>query len=291
MPHLPIPAYDLGRSDHGQHMSDALIQFAHLMERDDEQIDLAEAALLIARTEYSGLESSAQLRRLDEMAGKFTVAPELSSVAHVQSLNEFLFEQEGFAGNEEEYDDPRNSFLNDVLDRKKGIPITLSLVYMELAKRHGLPVVGVSFPGHFLVKYLTGPGEIIIDPYNKGAVLSRQACEERLKSHFGETAELQPEFLAAASTKQILSRMLNNLKGSYFRRRNYTKVLTMVEMGMAIDPASRQELRDRGMVYLLMGRHQEARADLNAYLALSPPDDPALKDVKAALTRLRAMMN
>jgi len=272
-------------------MSDALIQFAHLMERDDEQIDLAEAALLIARTEYSGLESSAQLRRLDEMAGKFTVAPELSSVAHVQSLNEFLFEQEGFAGNEEEYDDPRNSFLNDVLDRKKGIPITLSLVYMELAKRHGLPVVGVSFPGHFLVKYLTGPGEIIIDPYNKGAVLSRQACEERLKSHFGETAELQPEFLAAASTKQILSRMLNNLKGSYFRRRNYTKVLTMVEMGMAIDPASRQELRDRGMVYLLMGRHQEARADLNAYLALSPPDDPALKDVKAALTRLRAMMN
>ncbi|MBI4164671.1 MAG: transglutaminase family protein [Acidobacteria bacterium] len=265
--------------------------FAKLMESDDEEINLAEAALLIARTEYPELDLSLQLSRLDRMAREVPTDPEGSGLGNVVSLNEYLFEREKFAGNEDEYDDPRNSFLNDVLDRKKGIPITLSLIYMELARRRGLPVSGVGFPGHFLVKYATGSGEIIIDPYNKGAVLTRKDCEERLKKNFGEDAEFRPEFLAAATTKQILSRMLNNLKGSYFRRRNFLRVLRMIEMGQAIDPGSREGLRDRGMVYLLMGRYAEARADLMACAALSPPDDPNLKEIKSALARLRAMMN
>ncbi len=266
-------------------------QFARMMQREDDEIDLAEAALLIARTEYPELDLPPQLQRLDQMAAQIPADRERSCLGNVVALNEYLFEREKFTGNEDDYDDPRNSFLNDVLDRKKGIPITLSLVYIELARRHGLPVSGVSFPGHFLVKYATGSGEIIIDPFNKGALLSRQDCEERLKTNFGEEAEFRPEFLAAASNKQILSRMLNNLKGSYFRRRNFPRVLAMIEMGQAIDPGSKEELRDRGMVNLLMGRYPEARADLTACAALSPPDDPSLKEINAALARLRAMMN
>ncbi len=265
--------------------------FARMMERGDEEIDLADAALLIARLEYPNLDAKAQLHRLDHMAKQVALAPDNASLEHVQSLNEFLFHREGFSGNQEEYDDPRNSYLNDVLDRKKGIPITLSLVYLEVAKRHALPIVGVSFPGHFLVKYLTGSGEIIIDPYNQGAVLTLKDCEQRLKEHFGEEAELQPDFLSAATNKQILARMLNNLKGSYFRRQNYPRVLRLVEMALSIDPGSRQELRDRGMVYLLMGRYHQALSDFHTFIALSPPDDPALKEINVALTRLRAMMN
>ncbi len=265
--------------------------FAKLMERDDEEINLAEAALLIARTEYPDLDLPEQLARLDRMAQGIAADPARSGLGNVLALNEFLFEREKFIGNQEEYDDPRNSFLNDVLDRKKGIPITLSLVYMELARRHGLPVEGVSFPGHFLVKYAADSGEIIVDPFNKGAVMTLKDCEERLRANFGEDAEFRPEFLEAASNKQILSRMLNNLKGSYFRRRDYQRVLRMIEMGQAIDPGSRQELRDRGMVYMLMGRYTEARADLTTCAELAPPDDPGLKEISTALARLRALMN
>lgn len=261
------------------------------MERDEEEIRLAEAALLIARTEYPKLDTSMHLACLDRMAEQIPADPGGSGLGNVVAINEYLFDREKFAGNVDEYDDPRNSFLNDVLDRKKGIPITLSLVYMELARRHGLPVSGVSFPGHFLVKYATPPGEIIIDPFNKGAVLTQHDCGEILKKNFGDDSEFRPEYLATATNKQILARMLNNLKGSYFRRRNYPRVLRMIEMAQAIDPGSREELRDRGMVYLLMGQYVEARADLLACASLSPPDDPGLKDIHTALARLRAMMN
>jgi len=274
-------------------MSDqeAIQQFAKMMQREDEEINLAEAALLIARTEYPELDLPKHLARLESMAGQITTDPGRSDIGNILALNEFLFEREKFSGNEDEYDDPRNSFLNDVLDRKKGIPITLSLVYMELARRNGLPVWGVSFPGHFLVKYAADSGEIIIDPFNQGAVMTRQDCDERLKSNFGEDAEFRSEFLDAATNKQILSRMINNLKGTYFRRRNYPRVLRMIEMGQAIDPGSREELRDRGMVHLLMGHYAEARADLTTCAALSPPDDPGLKEITIALARLRALVN
>ena len=265
--------------------------FAKMMERDEEEVPLAMAALLIARTEYPDLEASPHLASLDRMAKQVSIDPGGSGLGNVVAINEYLFEQEKFAGNVDEYDDPRNSFLNDVLARKTGIPITLSLVYMEIAQRNGLPVVGVSFPGHFLVKYAAPSGEIIIDPYNKGAVLTRKDCEDRLKQNFGDEAQFRPEYLATATHKQILSRMINNLKGSYFRRRNYSRVLRMIEMAQAIDPGSREELRDRGMVCLLMGSYVEARADLLACASLSPPDDPALKDIRVALARLRAMMN
>lgn len=270
---------------------DPVRRFARLMEREDEMIDLAEAALLIARTEYPQLDAAAQLEHLNRLAAQVRVDPAYSASSNIQALNHLLFERENFSGNEEEYDDPRNSYLNDVLERKKGIPITLSLVYVEVARRRGLPVVGVGFPGHFLVKYLTESGDIFIDPYNRGTILSRQHCVERLRTYFGQGAELKPEYLAASTHKQILARMLNNLKGLYSRRQNFLKVLTMIELALSIDPASPQDIRDRGMVYFVMKRYREAMADFKTYLSLSPGDDPQIHEVLKVLHRIRALMN
>jgi regulator of sirC expression with transglutaminase-like and TPR domain len=269
---------------------DAVREFARYVARPAEEIRLDEAALLLARTEYPALDLSAQLARLDALAARAECDPGQSPQANIASLNRLLFEEEKFAGNEE-YDDPRNSYLNDVLDRKMGIPITLTLVYQEVARRCGLPVVGVGFPGHFLAKYLAAAGEILLDPYHRGAILSLQDCEEKLKAQFGGEAEFRPSFLVVSSTKQTLTRMLNNLKGSFFRRKDFAKVLMMIEMALAIDPTSRQEIHDRGMTYFLLRRYGQAMADLQAYLNLSPSDDPQVPDVRTMMHRIRAMHN
>jgi len=270
---------------------DAIKEFVRYVGRPADQIRLDVAALLLARTEYPALDLPAQLARLDALAARAGRDPQRSAPDNIACLNRLLFEEEHFAGNEEEYDDPRNSYLNDVLDRRMGIPITLSLVYQEVARRCGLPVMGVGFPGHFLAKYHAASGDILLDPYHRGAILSLQDCEKKLKSQFGEQAELQPSYLTVASSKQTLTRMLSNLKGSFFRRKDFAKVLMMIEMALAVDPASRQEIRDRGMIYFLLRRYGEAMADLRAYLSNSPPNDPQIKEVQTIMHRIRAMHN
>lgn len=270
---------------------DPVREFARYMAQPAEQIHLDAAALMLARTEYPALDVSLQLQRLDELAARAQCTPERSPHANIARLNRLLFDEEGFAGNEAKYDDPRNSYLNDVLDRKLGIPISLALVYQEVARRCGLPVVGVGFPGHFLAKYVTDSGEILVDPYHRGAILSLKDCEEKLKSQFGEGAELQPSYLLTSSTRQILARMLNNLKGSYFRRKDFGRVLMMIEMALAVDPSSRQEIHDRAMIYFVQKRYAEAIADLRSYIRLSPPDDPQLQNVRTVMHRIRALHN
>jgi regulator of sirC expression with transglutaminase-like and TPR domain len=270
---------------------DAVSEFARYLARPAEEIRLDEAALLLARTEYPALDLPAQMARLDALAARAECDPGQSPQANIASLNRLLFEVENFSGNEEEYDDPRNSYLNDVLDRKTGIPITLSLVYQEVARRCGLPVVGVGFPGHFLAKYLTPSGEILLDPYHRGAIVSLQECEEKLKTQFGEEAEFRPSYREASSTRQTLTRMLNNLKGSFFRRRDFAKVLTLIAMALAVDPASRQEIHDRAMIYFLLRRYANAMVDLRAFLSISPADDPQIRDARTMMHRIRAMHN
>jgi regulator of sirC expression with transglutaminase-like and TPR domain len=270
---------------------DPIREFTSYVARPPEQIRLDEAALLLARTEYPSLDLSGQLARLDALAERAECGPGLEPQENIANLNRLLFDEESFAGNEEEYDDPRNSYLNDVLDRKLGIPITLSLVYQEVARRRGLPIVGVGFPGHFLSKYLTSAGEILLDPYHHGAIVSLQDCEEKLKSQFGDEAEFSPSYLEATSTKQILGRMLNNLKGSYFRRKDFARVLRMIEMAVAVDPSSRQEVHDRAMIYFILRRYALAMTDLRTYISISPPDDPQIRDVKTMMHRIQAMHN
>jgi len=270
---------------------DPIRQFNDLMECEDEQINLAEAALTIAATEYAGLDPAPSIESLDRLAARVEAGPELSALANIAAINKVLFEEENFTGSNEEYDDPRNSYLNDVIERKKGIPITLSVVYTEVARRRGLPLVGVGFPGHFLVKHPGPPADIVIDPYHQGAVLAPADCAALLQAHFGPEADLKPEYLAAVTKKQILSRMLNNLKGSYFRRTNYPKVLTMIELALAAGEDVLSNLRDRGMVYFAMRRYTDAAKELNTYLTLAGRDDREVQEVLQVLGRIKGMMN
>ncbi|MDE3178218.1 MAG: transglutaminase family protein [Acidobacteriota bacterium] len=270
---------------------DAVREFASFVGRQRDRIPLLEAALMIARTEYPRLDLPAQLRRFEDLARRLDANPGYSPHANILALNRLLFEEEALTGNEQDYDNPQNSFLNDVLDRRKGIPITLSLIYVETGRRRGLPLEGVSFPGHFLAKYCAEDSEIYLDPFHRGEVLTLEDCEQLLRKHFGPDAAIQPEFLAACSAQQLLERMLNNLKGTYFRRNNYQRLLTIAEMSLALDPASTQSLLDRGMALFLLRRYREASADLRAYVALAPAGDPNMKSARAMLHRIRSLLN
>ncbi|HTV55518.1 MAG TPA: transglutaminase-like domain-containing protein [Terriglobia bacterium] len=270
--------------------SDIIRKFAGLVARDEEEVSLIDAALLIAQTEYPNLDVNTQLERVKSLAQQLRVDPGYSALTNIEAMNDLLFTREGFSGNDQDYDDPRNSFLNDVLDRRIGIPITLSVIYMELGRRHQLPIQGVGLPGHFIVKY-SGPEEdILIDPYHQGAILNRGDCAKLLKAHFDD-AELLPEYLDSSTKKQILTRMLNNLKGSFFRRKHYERVLTMIEMAMAVDPASRHHIHDRGVIYFLLRQYARAAADLNAYLTYAAPDDPGIQSARSVLHHIRSLMN
>jgi regulator of sirC expression with transglutaminase-like and TPR domain len=195
----------------------------------------------------------------------------------IDSINNYLFVELGFHGDEENYYDPRNSFLNDVIDRKTGIPITLSTLYIELASRVGLKLNGVGFPGHFIVKY-SGPGdEILIDPFNKGRILSKKNCQDFLYRIYGDRVRFRREMLAPSTNKQILSRMLNNLKGIYVDSKNHQKALSVVELILELNPDSVSEVRDKGLLYYELECFSQALHGLETYLNLSP--DAADHDV------------
>lgn len=270
--------------------SETIRQFTEMAARDEAEVSLLDASLLIAKTEYPDLDLDAQRTRIKQLADQLKADSQCSPFSNIQALNDLLFTQEGFCGNEEDYDDPRNSFLNDVLDRRLGIPISLSVIYMELGRRRGLPIEGIGFPGHFIVKYARRSEDILIDPYHRGAILSREDCEKLLKAHSGDV-ELRPEHLASSTKKQILARMLNNLRGSFFRRQQYGRVLTMLEMGLAIDPGSRHLIHDRGVIYFLLKQYRKAAADLYAYITFASPNDPGVPSARTVLHRIRSLMN
>jgi regulator of sirC expression with transglutaminase-like and TPR domain len=213
----------------------------------ESRLDLGRAALLIASEEYPGLDILRYVARLEAMAA--AVRPQVGAtedaLEQIEHLNAYLFVERGFRGNSQDYYDPRNSFLNDVLDRKLGIPITISVVYMEVARRVGMPLQGVGMPGHFIVKYASPEGDIYIDPFNSGRVLSRQACEELIQQVYGEPVPFQDTFLATVSKKQILSRILMNLKAIYLHTKQYRKALAVVERLLIIQPKVEQEEKDR----------------------------------------------
>jgi regulator of sirC expression with transglutaminase-like and TPR domain len=174
-------------------------------------------------------------------------------ILKIEHLNAYLFEERGFRGNTQEYYDPRNSFLNDVIDRRLGIPITLSVVYMEVGRRVGMPLQGVGMPGHFIMKYADPEEDIYIDPFNRGRILSHEACEELLHDVYGEPVPFQETFLAPVSKKQILSRILMNLKAIYIHTKDYLRALSVVERQLIIQPDTEQEVKDRAALRHLIG--------------------------------------
>jgi regulator of sirC expression with transglutaminase-like and TPR domain len=247
-------------------------RFAQVVARDEAQLDLAEAALLIAAEEYPDLDVGRYLRRIEEMGGLAReVVPEAASLSQrLAALNRYLFAQEGFRGNAAEYYDPRNSFLNDVLDRKMGIPISLSAVYIEVGRRAGLLVDGVGFPGHFLVKAQDQDGEIVADPFHGGTLLTARDCQKRLDRVYGGKVKLEAPMLAAVGPRQMLARMLRNLKAIYVRGEDYTRALRVLELLLLLDPDSPEDLRDRGLVFAALDCYSSAAKDLEKYLSRNP---------------------
>lgn len=258
----------------------------------DESIDLGAAALHLACIEYPDLDIPSYLARLDALAARVSsnLRPNPGARETISLLNRVLFEEEGLRGNRDDYYDPRNSFLNDVLDRKLGIPITLSLIYMEVARRIGFPVAGTAMPGHFLLKhYDMLSGEIIIDAYNRGRVLSVDDCRERINEIYRGEMEFQPEFLQPATNREILTRMLNNLRQIYFTKRDFRKGLIVLDLLLAIPPRSPEMLRERALVRLNLDQYVGAAQDLATYLKLQPQAADA-EDVKETLDMVRQLL-
>ena len=252
--------------------------------------DLATAALLIARLEYPRLEASRYLDQLDRLGQRALerLGPAAETTAEVRldrvrGLNEYVFEEEGFAGDQQRYDDPRNSFLNTVLERRTGIPITLALVYMEVARRAHVSIEGVNFPGHFLVRLRREPGlhvepDVIVDPFHAGAILSESDCQRLLRQHAGQDAAFEPRLLAGASKQQILIRMLVNLKRIYVRMRSFPQGRAITELLLSLNPSAMTELRDRGLLAYHLNDFPAALRDLETYLRYTSRPDTHQSD-------------
>lgn len=264
----------------------------------DERIDLAEAALVIASREYPDLDIARYRARIDEMGATLRgrLPEDMSRAERILALNRYLFDELGFSGNAAEYYDARNSYLNEVLDRKLGIPITLSVVYLEIGRRIGLALHGVAFPGHFLVKCQVRDGAIVLDPYAKGSSLSLDDLCARLRS-LRNGVDPEPDqiraMLAIASNKEILARILRNLKGVYLEHREFTKAVAAMDRLVALAPRAADEYRDRGRVYLELECFRAALADFRSYLVLKPDaEDAGLVQRKAAeLEQIASRLN
>jgi regulator of sirC expression with transglutaminase-like and TPR domain len=216
-----------------------------LCRRPEAEIPLAEAALLIAAEEYAGLDVPAWLAHLDALGGR--AAARIGATTDVETtavvLNRLLFDEEGFRGNDRDYYDPRNSFLNEVLTRRLGIPITLSVVYLEVAARAGVRGSGIGFPGHFLVRLERHGDTRLLDPFHGGRRLGEADCQALLQRLHGDAAHLDPRHLQPVTAQQILVRMLGNLRGIYLARRDWGRTLAALERMLLVDPDARDALR------------------------------------------------
>ena len=249
-------------------------RFREIVSGDDERINLAEAALLIAAEEYLALDVNLYVERLDLIANSIRdrITDDVDSELVISAINFTLFDELGFRGNQESYYDPRNSFLNQVIDRRLGIPITLTVVYMEVARRIGFAVYGVGLPSHFIAGHSGDAGEVYIDPFNQGRVLGRAGVEEMFSEMSGGALELKAEHLSPVKNKQILTRMLSNLLNIYLgnysgagdRYTDYARALRAMERIILVNPSSSAHIRDYGLLLAANGRTKEAVAELDA---------------------------
>jgi regulator of sirC expression with transglutaminase-like and TPR domain len=251
--------------------------FAQEIQQRDEQISLERAALYIAQEEYPELDVEAYLNGLDTMAAD--VVEQLPTAQYpmqvLRTINHYLFEDLGFTGNRAEYYDPRNSFLNDVIDRRTGIPITLSLVYLAIAERIGFPMMGVNMPGHFLIRPTVDEMEVFVDPFHQGEILFPQDCAELLSQVFDRPVELRPDYLASVSNRQFLGRLLTNLKVIYVNQKDFFKALAAVDRILLLFPDAPLEVRDRGVLHYRLNCYPAACQDFEHYLTIAPAAEDA----------------
>jgi regulator of sirC expression with transglutaminase-like and TPR domain len=243
--------------------------FSEIALLEDEAFSLDRAALTLALEEYPSLDIPKYLRRLDTLAARVEVliGVDRSAANIINGMNDVLFVQEGLRGNAEDYFDPRNSYLNEVLDRKLGIPISLSVIYIEIGKRIGFPIEGLGFPGHFLIKHVDHDRDIIIDAFSMGRILTMNDCQELLdKTHNGSVV-MNASLLQPMGKRAIITRMLYNLKGIFAQKEQYQQTLATIDKILLLNPGMSSEVRDRGMIYMQTSLFANALADLEFYLA------------------------
>lgn len=255
-----------------------------------DELELDRAALQLATIEFPGLDPDPYLRILDDYSS--AIADRADNLddgrEFVRAANSFLFGELGLHGNTEDYYNPHNSCLNQVLADRVGIPITLSLVYMEVARRLAKPVHGIGLPNHFIVKYEDSEYSAFIDPFHGGALLTENDCYE-----LAQITVPDPRVLAPVGKRQIAMRMINNLRGIYFSRESYGKAMQILDVLIGANPESADEYKQRGMVHLHNREMQAAKADLQKYLDLAPgaSDREMIERQIASITRWLAMMN
>ena len=279
-------------------MTSANARWARIAAARPEEVSLAEGALLIATEEYQDLDIDAYLDRIEDMGAALRrrLRQDISTTEALIALNRYVFEELGFSGNADDYYDPRNSFLNDVLERRLGIPITLSVLYIEVGRRIGLPLRGVSFPGHFLVKCPLRDGAIILDPFAQGASLGLDDLRERLKTvaHDIELDRaLVARMLAAVAPNDIFARILRNLRAIYLSKGERAKGLSASSRILMLLPDAAEEYRDRGDLYLELECFRAALNDFRRYLDLAPqaPDTDRVRLRIAEIEPLAARLN
>jgi regulator of sirC expression with transglutaminase-like and TPR domain len=269
----------------------SLERFQAFAARPEGEMDLLDGALLIAHAEYPMLDRARYRRQVEAMAAEVAGAITADTLGRLVRMNRYLFKELGFHANEHDYYDPRNSFLNDVLERRTGIPISLCVLYIEVGRRAGLPLAGVGMPGHFLVGCLD-QFDLFVDAYAGGRLLTRSDCVRFFRDkHPG--AQFLPEFLAPVGTRSILTRMLNNLYDIYFRASRYAKALPMVERIVLLNPQQPEWLRQRAFLHYALKSYSSAARDLERYLSLVPdaPDQEQLAQHLSVLHHLRGMVN
>jgi regulator of sirC expression with transglutaminase-like and TPR domain len=266
-------------------------RFAELVRHRDHDVPLAEAALEIARPEYPALDVPAYLAVIDELARDAASAdpgPGAPLRARLRALNDLLFGREGYAGDRRREDDPRNSYLHEVIDRRLGLPVTLSVLYLEVGRRLGLPLAGIGMPAHFLVGATGEDRGLYVDPFEGGAFLDEAGCAARLREASDGRLDMQPEFLTPTPTRRIIDRILHNLKSTYVRGAEYRKARGVVELILVLRPAAAEEIRDRGILSYQSLLFEQAVEDLERYLTMAPKaaDATAIRGQVESLRRL-----
>ncbi|MFZ0790300.1 MAG: tetratricopeptide repeat protein [Chromatiaceae bacterium] len=275
----------------------AQTHLAELARLPDAAIDLPRGALLISGLLQPELDPDLHLRRLESLAiaAVSSVTRDAPLTQRIAALNRFIYDQEGFTGNLDDYYDPRNSFLDQVLERRTGIPITLALIYVELARQVGIPAFGVGFPGHFLVRVGQGGSTLVLDPFDHGTSLGEEDLDQRLADVYGEgalTVRANPAVLRAATRRETLVRMLANLKAIYSQAGDLEQALIAVNGILTLAPDSAADLRDRGMLYRELGYAPAAAADLRRYTQVSADGEeiaaiePIIAELEAGSLRL-----
>lgn len=245
----------------------------------DDQIPLLGSALLIAHDEYPDLDPAACNALVEAHVASLRPEVDLidSAPMKMQAINRRLFEELGYAGNHDEYYDPRNSYLNEVLNRRLGNPISLAVVQMEVSQRLGVALDGVSFPGHFLVRLPVDDGVLVMDPFNRGRPLNADELRQRARPHFGEDVpdEALLQILDPATPRAILVRMLRNLHGLYAESSDWGRAVRCSDRILLLAPDNTDALRDRGLGYSELGYQAGALRDLGRYLQKMPDADDA----------------